>query len=259
MSSRCTGPRTMPPAPAIPGFRACGGAATALTAWGITNNAASTRDLYRETLHPDDKRRYRDGDDWRAFDERRSDSGAWRGATDAGHPLDRARSGGERAGHAGDRGRRSAAVAALGRRRAHRRSARRDRGVARAGLARIPRRVARLVGRRCSISSMPTASGNIGYQMAGRMPVRGRVIGGFRDADNPAERGRAISVRRLAEQLQSSARLCRERQPADCRAGRCRSRSTGLTRRVIAACASTRHSRPARRWTARRISASRTT
>ncbi len=30
-------------------------------------------------------------------------------------------------------------------------------------------------------------AGNIGYQMAGRVPVRGRVYAGFRDADNPAD------------------------------------------------------------------------
>ena len=40
------------------------------TAWGITNNAASTRDLYREETHPSDPGLYRDGDDWRGFTER---------------------------------------------------------------------------------------------------------------------------------------------------------------------------------------------
>ena len=39
-------------------------------AWGLTNNAASTRDLYAETLHPDDPSCYRDGETWRHFDER---------------------------------------------------------------------------------------------------------------------------------------------------------------------------------------------
>src|SRR5919108_3131575 len=39
-------------------------------AWGITNNAASTRDLYREQVHLEDPSRYRDGDAWRVFDER---------------------------------------------------------------------------------------------------------------------------------------------------------------------------------------------
>jgi penicillin amidase len=38
-------------------------------AWGITNNAASTRDLYREEVHPTDPHLYRDGETWRRFDE----------------------------------------------------------------------------------------------------------------------------------------------------------------------------------------------
>jgi penicillin amidase len=38
-------------------------------AWGITNNAASTRDLYREEVHPTDPTLYRDGDTWRKFEE----------------------------------------------------------------------------------------------------------------------------------------------------------------------------------------------
>ena len=39
-------------------------------AWALTNNAASTRDLYREEVHPTDPSLYRDGDPWRRFDER---------------------------------------------------------------------------------------------------------------------------------------------------------------------------------------------
>ena len=31
------------------------------------------------------------------------------------------------------------------------------------------------------------AEGNIGYQMAGRVPVRGRITYGVRDADDPAD------------------------------------------------------------------------
>ena len=34
----------------------------------ITNNAASTRDLYREQVHPTDPHLYRDGDTWRRFE-----------------------------------------------------------------------------------------------------------------------------------------------------------------------------------------------
>src|SRR5215471_18906164 len=38
-------------------------------AWGLTNNATSTRDLYREEVHPEDPNLYRDGDTWRRFSE----------------------------------------------------------------------------------------------------------------------------------------------------------------------------------------------
>ncbi len=39
-------------------------------AWGLTNDGTSTKDLYREEVHPDDPGRYRDGDGWRSFTER---------------------------------------------------------------------------------------------------------------------------------------------------------------------------------------------
>ena len=39
-------------------------------AWGLTNDGTSTKDLYREEVHPDDPGRYRDGDGWRSFAER---------------------------------------------------------------------------------------------------------------------------------------------------------------------------------------------
>jgi penicillin amidase len=42
-------------------------------AWGLTNNGVSLRDLYVEEVDPTDRSRYRDGDGWRRFDERRSD------------------------------------------------------------------------------------------------------------------------------------------------------------------------------------------
>lgn len=38
-------------------------------AWGITNNAASTRDLYIEEIPPNDESRYRDGTTWRQFEK----------------------------------------------------------------------------------------------------------------------------------------------------------------------------------------------
>jgi penicillin amidase len=41
-----------------------------IAAWCLTNNAASTRDLYREQVDPADPTRYRDGAEWRSFDSR---------------------------------------------------------------------------------------------------------------------------------------------------------------------------------------------
>ena len=98
-NTRCMGRRMMPPAQVILAFPACGGAATALIAWAITNNMASTRDLYVEEVDPRDPRRYRDGDTWRAFDERHlSIKVRGEAARRTDNPLDRARPGGERAG-----------------------------------------------------------------------------------------------------------------------------------------------------------------
>ena len=48
-------------------------------AWGITNLVASPRDIYVETLHPDDPNRYRQDGGWAAF-ERRTEKIAVRGA-----------------------------------------------------------------------------------------------------------------------------------------------------------------------------------
>jgi penicillin amidase len=36
-------------------------------AWGLTNDGSSTRDLYREEVHPEDPNRYRDDDRWLPF------------------------------------------------------------------------------------------------------------------------------------------------------------------------------------------------
>ncbi len=61
--------------------------------------------------------------------------------------------------------------------------------------------------------------GNIGYQMAGRVPLRGRVTYGFRDAGNAADQWSGyIPFDGLAEQPESAARLCRQCESAD-RAG----------------------------------------
>jgi penicillin amidase len=170
-----------------PGFPGMWWGCNGTTAWSITNNAASTRDLYRETVHPEDARRYRDGDGWRAFAERqvtipvrgepartRVIRSTVRGpvvnelitpVTEGGDPPLSLRWVG--AEHIDD---------------------------LRAGIA--VSRAKDFPGFRDALRDWSVAvfnfvyadrAGNIGYQMAGRVPVRGRVTYGFRDADNPAD------------------------------------------------------------------------
>ena len=169
-----------------PGFPGMWWGSNGSIAWSITNNMASTRDLYVEQVDPADARRYRDGDTWRAFDERRL---SIRVRGEAPHeltirstvrgpvvnallpslnaagdpPLSLRWVGME---HIDDI-RASIAVS-----RAHDwagfRDALRDWSVA----------IFNFV--------YADAKGHIGYQMAGRVPIRGRVVPGFRDA-NAAE------------------------------------------------------------------------
>ena len=171
-----------------PGFPGLWWGCNGTTAWSITNNAASTRDLYRETLHPADPRRYRDGDGWREFAERQVTipvrgepartqliRSTVRGpvvnalltpvAEGGDPPLSLRWVGAE---HLDD----LRAGIALSRAMDGRgfRAALRDWSVAVFNFVYADR------------------AGNIGYQMAGRVPLRGRVTAGFRDADNPADR-----------------------------------------------------------------------
>src|SRR5262249_1337683 len=48
-----------------PGFPGMWWGSNGTIAWAITNNMASTRDLYAEHVDPQNPRRYRDGDTWR--------------------------------------------------------------------------------------------------------------------------------------------------------------------------------------------------
>ena len=45
------------------------------TSWGVTNHAASVRDLYAEEVSAEDDTLYRDGEEWRAFDIDRQEIG----------------------------------------------------------------------------------------------------------------------------------------------------------------------------------------
>ena len=46
---------------------------TRRTAWGVTNHTASARDVYVETVSPDDPGMYREGDGWRPFEVERQE------------------------------------------------------------------------------------------------------------------------------------------------------------------------------------------
>lgn len=171
-----------------PGFPGLWWGSNGTVAWSITNNMASTRDLYREEVDPADSGRYRDGDVWRRFDERRVEIAVLGAAphiltirSTVRGPIVNAlvpalEEGGDPplalrwVGHEPmDDLRASMAVARAQDWRAFR-TALRDWAVA----------VFNFV--------YADASGNVGYQMAGRVPVRGRVTYGLRDAGVPADR-----------------------------------------------------------------------
>jgi penicillin G amidase len=170
-----------------PGFPGMWWGSNGTIAWAITNNMASTRDLYAEQVDPKDPHRYRDGDTWREFDERQV-SIAVRGASphaltirstvrgpvvnalvpslDAtgDPPLSLRWVGME---HIDDI--RASIAVSRARDWPGFRSALRDWAVA----------IFNFV--------YADAGGHIGYQMAGRIPIRGRVVPGFRDANAAAD------------------------------------------------------------------------
>lgn len=170
-----------------PGFPGLWWGSTGKTAWAITNNAASTRDLYRETVDPNDPNRYREGDKFVPF-KTRSETIQVRGAAahqlevretvrgpvinalvpsmepDGDPPMSLRWVGMEhiddiRAGLAISRAKNWDEF----------RDALRDWSIA----------VFNFV--------YADAHGNIGYQMAGRVPIRGRITYGVRDAANPED------------------------------------------------------------------------
>lgn len=153
-------------------------------AWGITNNATSTRDLYREEVHPNDPNLYRDGDTWRRFEERLEEV-AVRGEDPVRH-AQRATVRGPVVNHvvpafSGDNTPLSL------------------RWVGQEHLDDIRAWIA--VGRAHDWESFRTAlrdwtvpvfnfgyadkTGRIAYQCAGRVPIHGRAARGYRDANEP--------------------------------------------------------------------------
>jgi penicillin amidase len=173
-----------------PGFPGMWWGSNGTIAWSITNNMASTRDLYVEEADPRNPDRYRDGDTWRSFEQRHvgipirgevphelTIRSTIRGpivnalvpTLDAAGdpPLSLRWIGME---HMDD----IRASIAVGRARNWTafRDALRDWSVA----------IFNFV--------YADAKGHIGYQMAGRIPIRGRVVPGFRDANSAADQWR---------------------------------------------------------------------
>ncbi|MBV9170590.1 MAG: penicillin acylase family protein, partial [Chloroflexi bacterium] len=154
------------------------------------NNNASTRDLYREEVHPTDPSLYRDGNQWRRFEERIEEIGV-RGQAPLRHvqrktvrgpivnhtlptidPVDDAPLSLRWVGHEHlDHVR---AAIAIGRARDWQafRDALRDWAVPVSNFA------------------YADAGGHVGYQCAGRVPIRGRVARGYRSATEPADEWR---------------------------------------------------------------------
>ncbi len=157
-------------------------------AWALTNNMGSTRDLYREEVDPADPGRYRDGDTWREFESREVAipvrGEATRSLTIRSTvrgpvvnalvpPLD----------HAGN-----PPLSLLWVGMEHLDDLRAIIGLSRAQSWQQFRDTLRDWALPVFNWIFADRSGTIGYQMAGRIPVRGRIIPGYRDAANPADR-----------------------------------------------------------------------
>ncbi len=171
--------------PGVPGFW-WGSNGTA--AWCLTNNMASTRDLFREEFDPKDPTRYRDGDTWRSFEER-AISIPVRGEA-ARSVIIRSTVRGPIA---------NALVPAIAEGGDAPMSLRwvgmehLDDLRALLGLSRAKSWDAfRVVLRDWSVAVFnwiyADRAGHIGYQMAGRIPIRGRIWPGVRDANDPRDR-----------------------------------------------------------------------
>lgn len=157
-------------------------------AWAITNNMAMTRDLYREEIDPADPGRYRDGDSWRRLDER-TVSIPVRGevtrslvvqSTVRG-PIVNAIIPQMNAG--GDAPTSMRWVGAE-----HMDDIRASINVGRAQNWEQFRNALRDWAVAVFNFVYADAHGNAGYQMSGRLPIRGRAQYGVRDANNPADR-----------------------------------------------------------------------
>src|SRR5262249_62002108 len=155
-------------------------------AWGITNNAASTRDLYREQVHPTDPDLYRDGQAWRRFDERTVEVNV-RGEASVRH-VQQSTVRGPIVSHvvrALDGPAQPLSLRWVGQE--HLDDIRAIIAVGRATTWDEFRAALRDWAVPVFNFGYADATGRVGYQCAGRLPIRGRVVRGYRDAQEPAD------------------------------------------------------------------------
>jgi penicillin amidase len=159
-----------------------------VAAWALTNNMGSTRDLYCEEVDPNDPGRYRDGEQWRPFATRevsipvRGEAArslairsTVRGPVVNGL-VPRLEAGGDP----------PLALAWVGME--HLDDLRALVGLSRAHTWQQFRETLRDWAVPIFNWVFADSTGEIGYQMAGRIPVRGRITAGYRDANHPADR-----------------------------------------------------------------------
>jgi len=170
-----------------PGFPGMWWGSNGRIAWAITNNMGSTRDLYREEIDPQNKRRYRDGGTWREFAER-SVKIHVRGEKARDHVIRSTVRGpvvNELLTAVTEGGDPPLSLRWVGAE--HLDDLQASIGVARAKDWQGFREVLRDWSVAIFNFVYADREGNVGYQMAGRLPIRGRLTHGFRDAGNPAD------------------------------------------------------------------------
>jgi penicillin amidase len=177
---------------AQPGIPMLGNGRNRRVAWGSTNNVSSCRDLYLETPHPEDSDRYRDGNDWRAY-ETRSETICVRG--EAEHQLVvRSTVRGPVVNHlissvdpAGDP---PLSLRWVGFEPEDTFGLTLD--LIRAESADAYRAIHARYALAASNPGFADVDGHIGYQMRGRVPLRGRATRGYRRAGEPADEWRGF-------------------------------------------------------------------
>ena len=172
-----------------PGFPGLWWGSNGAVAWAITNNMASTRDLYREQVDPKNSGRYLDGDTWRDFEER-TVSIAVKGEKAKKVTLRST----VRGPVVND------IVTLVDDPKKHPPISMRWSSLEHLDDLRASINLSRVKNFKEFRSNLrdwagtvfnfvyADAKGNVGYQMAGRVPVRGRVTYGLRDANNPLDR-----------------------------------------------------------------------